>query len=178
MIIPFKPGTDDVANNCSDHLISSLSFVVLIILLDIVIGLIKDVFILDFVFDPNNAAERFFNLLLTGGGALPAIKTYNFHDTVDVSDDALYNDRCTAVLQAVKKFSECSDTSIDFLIRDNFFFCLCSFFGQLKKKFQKFNTGQKALLVFFSQRLQLFTKLDEFRVLGVIQAVSALTPKA
>ena len=78
MIIPFKSGTDDVANDCSNHLVFSLSFLLLVILLNIAISLIKDIFILDFVFDPNNTAKGFLDFLLTSSSALPAIETHNF----------------------------------------------------------------------------------------------------
>ena len=105
---------------------------ILIILLDVAVGLIKDIFILDFIFDPNNTAKSFFDLLLSGRGTLPSIEAHNFYNTVYVGYDPLNNDRGTTVFQTVKKFSQCSDTFIDFLLWYNLFFGLCSFFSQFE----------------------------------------------
>ena len=163
MIIPLESGTDDVANNSSNHLISSLSVEpVLIILLDVVIGLIKDILVLDFIFNPNNAAEGFLDFLLTSCSALPAIKADDLYDAVNIGHDTLYDNRSAAALQTVKKFSKSSNASINFFFRYNFFFGLSSFLSKFEKELQEFNTCQKSLFVLFTECFQLSPSLMNF----------------
>jgi len=96
----------------------NLVFKGLIILLDIVISFVKNIFVFNLIFDPDDATQGFLDFLLTSSSALPAIETHNFYNAVNISNDALNNNRSASVFQTVKKFRQCSDSLINFLLNE------------------------------------------------------------
>ena len=113
--------------------------------------------------------QSLLDFLLTGGRALPTIEADDFNDAVDIRNNALDNNRSALVLDTIKELSKGSDTFVDFLFRHDLFFCLCRFLSKFKQEFQKFNAGNEALLMLFTQSFQLFAKTHKLRIVGVLQ---------
>ena len=90
VVVPLKSGAHNISNDCADHSFTCLPS---IILLDIAVRLVKDILVFDLILDPNYTAKGLLDLLLAGRCALPAVEADNFHNAVNISNDALYNDR-------------------------------------------------------------------------------------
>lgn len=109
----------------------------LIILFDVTVGLIENIFVLDLILDPDNAAESLLDFLLACGGVLPSIEADDLYDIIDIFYDTLDDYRRALIADSVEEFGQSGDTFIYFLNRDNFLFSLYSFLCKIQQELQK-----------------------------------------